>query len=565
MDAGNSHSKSRFTTNTRSLLKDSLDISSCGATFGNSSYEITSGSPVRSAVPYVDVGIPQSVNENQPIWKQSPIGTVSPQHNQSHSNLSQPHCGSFRVSGSPGVQENLSLLDLALSPIVNSGLGSVLPPFGNGEAPGQSSGNMRRSVTWSSPFLTSGTSPRYQYQAAYIQPTNPCQQYLNDSQKSLSGPAFIPNSITPDSGKSDREINERSEDEYWIENQVSKSDLDRWTLNLRKWLHGTIIRRIVNEIDTINRNLEEAGGDKTLIGCKFLYPVFSTSLATLQQFSSLKYQYLPTLPVLLAFLDFMKDQGYLVNRLHELARESCLQEFRWDSGSKSTEWPWKEHLPSDSIILLHLFATYVDTRMPPHPKCLSGRVFSQLNVVRLPDKPDTQCPLAGYHQQQPSVGENQLPTEEEIRERRWKWIGHTVRKSSNCITRPALTWNPEWKWKGGRPKNTLHWEMETCKRMNSNWKGLPRTELDSECWWVTYAPPRGLNLKSKHNCQFYQVAVQPPQFKLVLNGRIYNFGQKNIYHAILLFFHYYVTRNEKFRSVSLGPSGLNVAWIFSKN
>ncbi|RTG80863.1 uncharacterized protein DC041_0000650 [Schistosoma bovis] len=462
MDEGNSHSQSALRLHSSplnkslvgpsmfcsSLLKDSLDISSCGATFGNSSYEITSGSPVRSAVPYVDVGIPQSVNENQPIWKQSTIGTVSPQHNQSHSNLSQPHCGSFRVSGSPDVQENLSLLDLALSPIVNSGLGSVLPHFSSGEAPGQNSGNMRRSVTWSSPFLTSGTSPRYQYQAAYIQPTNPCQQYLNDSQKSLSGPAFIPNSITPDSGKSDREINERSEDEYWIENQVSKSDLDRWTLNLRKWLHGTIIRRIVNEIDTINRNLGEAGGDKTLIGCNvsilftsclsslslsFFFSILATSLATLQQFSSLKYQYLPTLPVLLAFLDFMKDQGYLVNRLHgNSLLVNHIKNICFDLNLMVLR------------ILLHLFATYMDTRMPPHPKCLSGRVFSQLNVVRLPDKPD---------------------------------------------------------------------------------------------------------LKSKHNCQFYQVAVQPPQFKLVLNGRIYNFisGQKNIYHAILLFFHYYVTRNGKFR------------------
>ncbi|VDO54457.1 unnamed protein product [Schistosoma margrebowiei] len=26
---------------------------------------------------------------------------------------------------------------------------------------------------------------------------------------------------------------------------------------------------------------------------------------------------------------------------------------------------------------------------------------------------------------------NQLPAEEEIRKRRWKWIGHTLRKSSN--------------------------------------------------------------------------------------------------------------------------------------
>ncbi|VDP02979.1 unnamed protein product [Schistosoma mattheei] len=38
---------------------------------------------------------------------------------------------------------------------------------------------------------------------------------------------------------------------------------------------------------------------------------------------------------------------------------------------------------------------------------------------------------------------NQLPAEEEIRKRRCKWIGHTLRKLSNCTTRQALTWNPE--------------------------------------------------------------------------------------------------------------------------
>ncbi|VDP28578.1 unnamed protein product [Schistosoma curassoni] len=36
---------------------------------------------------------------------------------------------------------------------------------------------------------------------------------------------------------------------------------------------------------------------------------------------------------------------------------------------------------------------------------------------------------------------NQLPAEEEIRKRLWKWIGHTLQKSPNCITRQALTWN----------------------------------------------------------------------------------------------------------------------------
>uniref|UniRef100_A0A183KI56 Uncharacterized protein n=1 Tax=Schistosoma curassoni TaxID=6186 RepID=A0A183KI56_9TREM len=45
--------------------------------------------------------------------------------------------------------------------------------------------------------------------------------------------------------------------------------------------------------------------------------------------------------------------------------------------------------------------------------------------------------------------------EEEIRKKRWKWIGHTLRKAHNCVTRQALTWNPQGQRKRGRPKNTL--------------------------------------------------------------------------------------------------------------
>ncbi|VDP58705.1 unnamed protein product [Schistosoma margrebowiei] len=74
---------------------------------------------------------------------------------------------------------------------------------------------------------------------------------------------------------------------------------------------------------------------------------------------------------------------------------------------------------------------------------------------------------------------NQLPDEEEIRKRRWKWIGHTFRKSSNCITRQALTWNPEGMRKSGRLKNTLRREIEAdMKRMNKNWKELERIAQD---------------------------------------------------------------------------------------
>ncbi|VDO73998.1 unnamed protein product [Schistosoma curassoni] len=66
---------------------------------------------------------------------------------------------------------------------------------------------------------------------------------------------------------------------------------------------------------------------------------------------------------------------------------------------------------------------------------------------------------------------DELPAEEEIRERQSKWIEHTLGKSSNYITRQALTWNPEGKRKSVRPKNTLRQEMESdMKKMNNNWK-----------------------------------------------------------------------------------------------
>ncbi|CAH8471399.1 unnamed protein product [Schistosoma rodhaini] len=78
---------------------------------------------------------------------------------------------------------------------------------------------------------------------------------------------------------------------------------------------------------------------------------------------------------------------------------------------------------------------------------------------------------------------NQIPAEEEIRKKRWKWIGHTLRKSPNCVTRQALTWNPEGRRRRGRPKNTLRREIETdMRRMNKNWKELEKKAQDRVGW-----------------------------------------------------------------------------------
>jgi hypothetical protein len=77
----------------------------------------------------------------------------------------------------------------------------------------------------------------------------------------------------------------------------------------------------------------------------------------------------------------------------------------------------------------------------------------------------------------------QLPAEGEIRKRRWRWIGHTLRKPASSITRQALTWNPQGKRKRGRPRNTWRRELETdSKATGHSWGQLERLAQDRSAW-----------------------------------------------------------------------------------
>ncbi|VDP46216.1 unnamed protein product [Schistosoma curassoni] len=97
----------------------------------------------------------------------------------------------------------------------------------------------------------------------------------------------------------------------------------------------------------------------------------------------------------------------------------------------------------------------------------------KLRELRKPSSTRYRCLLIVlYAKYFGSVG-NTLLAEEEIRKKRWKWIGHTLRKAPNCVTRQAFTWRRE------RPKNKLHREMETDMRsMNNNWIELEKKAQD---------------------------------------------------------------------------------------
>jgi hypothetical protein len=45
-------------------------------------------------------------------------------------------------------------------------------------------------------------------------------------------------------------------------------------------------------------------------------------------------------------------------------------------------------------------------------------------------------------------------SELQIKKRKWKWIGHTIRKDESAVERIELDWNPQGTRRRGRPKKT---------------------------------------------------------------------------------------------------------------
>ncbi|KAI0214349.1 hypothetical protein LSAT2_000556 [Lamellibrachia satsuma] len=77
----------------------------------------------------------------------------------------------------------------------------------------------------------------------------------------------------------------------------------------------------------------------------------------------------------------------------------------------------------------------------------------------------------------------QRPVEEEIRRRRWAWIGHSLRKPVTSTTRQALTWNPQGKRRRGRPRNTWRRDIQAdTRKMGYTWNQLERMTQDRGLW-----------------------------------------------------------------------------------
>jgi len=83
---------------------------------------------------------------------------------------------------------------------------------------------------------------------------------------------------------------------------------------------------------------------------------------------------------------------------------------------------------------------------------------------------------------------NQPRIDLQIRKRKWRRLGHTLRKSSDHIARQALEWNPQGKRDRGRPKNT--WRrtlLEEAKGVNKTWVEMKADAKNTVKWKILVA------------------------------------------------------------------------------
>ncbi|KAH8260485.1 hypothetical protein KR038_002118 [Drosophila bunnanda] len=134
----------------------------------------------------------------------------------------------------------------------------------------------------------------------------------------------------------------------------------QYEVNLRSWIQNTILKRLVRELDFVNNVLQQRGFVGLEIG--------TVSWDTLRRTVEGQKIILPTLPMVLAFLNFGADQFYLVRRIREL--EKCLPD-SWNTGLR---------VPTDAAIIFHLFCVYLDAQLMP--SLGYGPQFSSRYVVQ---------------------------------------------------------------------------------------------------------------------------------------------------------------------------------------
>uniref|UniRef100_A0A8C3VFA7 Transmembrane protein 209 n=1 Tax=Catharus ustulatus TaxID=91951 RepID=A0A8C3VFA7_CATUS len=192
-------------------------------------------------------------------------------------------------------------------------------------------------------------------------------------------------SQAPSAHKDEADLSSKqAAEEVWARvtmNRQLLDHMDSWTAKFRNWINDTILVPLVEEMESVSTQLRRMGCPELQIG--------EASISSLKQAALVKAPLIPTLNALVQYLDLTPNQEYLVERIRELSQGGCMSSFRWNGGGDFKGRKWDTDLPTDSSILMHVFCTYLDSRLPPHPKYPDGKTFTCQHFIQTPDKPDT--------------------------------------------------------------------------------------------------------------------------------------------------------------------------------
>ena len=149
------------------------------------------------------------------------------------------------------------------------------------------------------------------------------------------------------------------------------------------WISQTVLRRLVAEIAATNKQLAKLGMTDVAVG--------QTSLEKLKKVAGMPQivTSAPSLHFLLPFLEVTPHQEYLVDRIRVLSRGGAMSDFKWNGGGRFLGRDWSDKLPTDCDLVIHAFACYFDSRIPPVKGVIDGKVFSSLFFFGVSEKPES--------------------------------------------------------------------------------------------------------------------------------------------------------------------------------
>ncbi|RXM35923.1 Transmembrane protein 209 [Acipenser ruthenus] len=199
-------------------------------------------------------------------------------------------------------------------------------------------------------------------------------------------------SQAPSANKDETDLGSKhAAEEVWARVTVNRQLLDRidsWTAKLRNWINETILVPLVKEIDSVNTLLRRMGCPELQTG--------EASISSLKQAALVKASLIPTLNAIVQYLDITSNQEYLVERIKGGKGCKCTSKndsVHFKEGLLLFHGSDKDVLGIKIKIIMHVLCTYLDSRLPPHPKYPDGKTFTSQHFIQTPDKPED-CEIA---------------------------------------------------------------------------------------------------------------------------------------------------------------------------